>query len=203
MEPLIKRLNLFVVTRWIFSWNLNQPYFFVRYNRNIIVRSELNFIYIICVWVYPYLKCCISDEAERKSIHISLKNNETHLWRAGLPFGHFLKLKKIVPFKACFGKIWAKLNIFGKIKKKLSCFSKLSLNIWPLFGLYLAFIWPLFGLYLAFFHFWGFGPFWNCLWPNIAFFGPGNPGGKYLSRCSPFPLRSVFDRANPMKQILS
>ncbi len=38
---------------------------------------------------------------------------------------------KIVCFKACFDKIWAKLAIF--------------------------------------FHFWVFGLFWNCLWPNLTF----------------------------------
>jgi hypothetical protein len=27
-----------------------------------------------------------------------------------------------------------------------------------------------FGLYLAFFTIWEFGLFWNCLWPNLAFF---------------------------------
>jgi len=33
----------------------------------------------------------------------------------------------------------------------------------------LTIFWWKFGLYLTFFHFSGFGLFWNCLWPNLAF----------------------------------
>ena len=71
-------------------------------------------------------------------------------------FGLFWKLKKIVSFKACFERIWAKITIFYKIPQ-------IVLVILPKFH-------QKFGLYLAFFHFWGFGLFWNCLWPNLAFF---------------------------------
>ena len=70
-------------------------------------------------------------------------------------FGLFWKLKKLVPFNACFEKIWAKPTIFSEILKFVS--------------LVLAnFLWK-FSPYLAFFHIWGFGLFWNCLWPNLAF----------------------------------
>ena len=71
-------------------------------------------------------------------------------------FGLFWKLKKIVYFKACFGQICAKLSLFY--------------NIFKYVFLVLANFLQKFGLYLAFFHFFGFGLFWNRLWPNLAFF---------------------------------
>jgi len=62
--------------------------------------------------------------------------------------------KKNIYFKACFGEIWAKLSIL-----------KLKLGILPL----KKNLRRKSGLYLALFHLWGFGLFWNCLWPNLAF----------------------------------
>ncbi len=84
-------------------------------------------------------------------------------------FGLFLMLKKILYFKACFGEIWENLTIFYDIITLtlviLTIFLKKNL-------LSLGFVGP-------FKNFYGFGLFWNCLWPNLAFkffFGPDNPG---------------------------
>ena len=72
-------------------------------------------------------------------------------------FGHlaifwpFWKLKKIVPFKAYFGKIWAKITILNEI---LNLDIVILTNFWRKFGLF------------SFLRIW---PFWNCLWPNLAF----------------------------------
>ena len=69
-----------------------------------------------------------------------------------LPFGHFFglfrKLKKIAPFRACFGKIWSKITIFYKINS--SYFTKISSIIWPLFCLFSFLrIWPFLKLLMA------------------------------------------------------
>ncbi len=100
----------------------------------------------------------------------------------GLPerklFGHlaiFWILKKIVYFKACFWEIWAKLAIFYEI---IPLNLVILTNLWRKFDLYLAFLSSL--------RIW---PFWNCLWPNLAFLifldlatlGYLLVGGKFMS----------------------
>ena len=50
------------------------------------------------------------------------------------PFDVFWMMKKIVPFKAYFGKIWTKLTIFNLKKIKMNkLFYKFSSKNWPLF----------------------------------------------------------------------
>ena len=71
------------------------------------------------------------------------------------PSGPLLKLKKIVSFKVSFGKIWVKNTMLYKILK-------IFLAIIPKFHRKFGIIW-------LFFLFWGFGLFWNCLWPKLTF----------------------------------
>ena len=70
-------------------------------------------------------------------------------------FWAFWMLKKIVYFKACFGKIREKISIFYEI---LFYDLVIFTNFWRKFVLYLSFF---------IFEVW---PFWNFLWPNLAFF---------------------------------
>ncbi len=103
-------------------------------------------------------------------------------------FGLFWMINKIVNVKAWFGEIWAKLEVFDEI---LTLNLVISTNFWRKFR-----------LYLDFYHFWGFDPFRNYFWPNLAFLifsGSGNPNFTHLHEwkisqvsCIPIKFPSIL-----------
>ena len=86
-------------------------------------------------------------------------NARVAIWPLKRPFW---KLKKIVPFKVCFGKMWAKITIFYKILKNVLVISPKFISSkknWPLFGLFFIFEkWPFLKLQMANF---GLFIFWD------------------------------------------
>ena len=111
------------------------------------------------------------QSGSQQGCHLAFFETVCQKWNGLAIFWPFWKLRKIVPFNACFGKIWAKLTIFYKI---LKFFSLVLANFFE---------------YLAFFHFWGFGLFLRLLTAKFGLlniFGPGNPGSRLLLSTTPF-----------------
>ncbi len=118
----------------------------------------------------PSLNMCQSKKPIRwflqQGCHLAFKKAKSALF--GLFCNSFLELKWFchLPFSWPFFNIEEKSIFLGLFWLN---FNK-KCNILQYFKIYLIYFGKIYIENLAFFTIWEFGLFWNCLWPNLAFF---------------------------------